>query len=72
MNDAGYGVVTLYHTMIAEISRDEFPGSHALSRRILNLPVHQDTDRDALGRMVDTLVATIRSMKSDEKNGKLQ
>ncbi|MBL0225528.1 MAG: DegT/DnrJ/EryC1/StrS aminotransferase family protein [Geobacteraceae bacterium] len=66
MNDAGYGVVTLYHTMIGQISHAEFPESHALSRRILNLPVHQDTDLAALGRMVETLVAEIRRMKSAE------
>jgi dTDP-4-amino-4,6-dideoxygalactose transaminase len=69
MNDAGYGVVTLYHTMIGQIPADEFPGAHALSRRILNLPVHQDTDREALERMVATLVATIRRMRTDGETG---
>jgi dTDP-4-amino-4,6-dideoxygalactose transaminase len=69
MNDAGYGVVTLYHTMIAQISREEFPGAHALSRRILNLPVHQDTNRAALGQMVETLVALIRGMRVDGETG---
>ena len=64
MNDAGYGVVTLYHTMIEPISRDEFPGAHALSRRILNLPVHQDTDGEELGHMVAALVGEIRRLRS--------
>ncbi len=42
MNAAGYGVVSLYHTLIAEISTAEFPESHELARTLLNLPVHQD------------------------------
>lgn len=65
MNDAGYGVVTLYHTMIEQVTREEFPESHVLAGRILNLPVHQDTGRGELEQMVETLVATIWRMKAD-------
>ena len=38
MNAAGFGVVSLYHTLIEQIPRDEFPESFELSRTILNLP----------------------------------
>jgi len=69
MNDAGYGVVTLYHTMIPQIDRDEFPAAHALARRILNLPVHQDADPEELERMVGSLVAGIRRLRSEGAAG---
>ncbi len=55
MNDAGYGVVSLYHTMIEQIASDTFPQSHWLSLRILNLPVHQDIEAEELEDMVACL-----------------
>lgn len=42
MNSAGFGVVSLYHTLISQISSAAFPTTHWLSRHIMNLPVHQD------------------------------
>ncbi len=56
MNSCGFGVVSLYHTLVETINRDTYSDSHWLSRRILNLPVHQDVDVGALALMVDTLV----------------
>jgi dTDP-4-amino-4,6-dideoxygalactose transaminase len=44
MNAMGYGVVSLYHTLVEGISSDFFPDSHWLSARIMNLPVHQDME----------------------------
>lgn len=55
MNAAGFGVVTLYHTMVAAISREEFPVSHELARTILNLPVHHEADEEGLARLVAEL-----------------
>jgi len=55
MNEAGYGVVSLYHTLIGQIEKDAFPAAHACSARILNLPVHQDIEEKTLVRMVDKL-----------------
>ena len=55
MNAAGFGVVSLYHTMIAPISPDEFPVSHELARTVMNLPVHQEASEQALRAMVDEL-----------------
>ena len=52
MNESGYGVVSLYHTLIQQIKAAEFSDSHWLSRRILNLPVHQDVSFKALEDMV--------------------
>jgi dTDP-4-amino-4,6-dideoxygalactose transaminase len=61
MNDAGFGVVSLYHTLIDEIVADTFPASHRLSRCILNLPVHQDVQSEDLEVMVEVLARVIDS-----------
>ena len=55
MNAAGFGVVSLYHTLIEQIPRDEFPASFELSRTILNLPVHQEADAESLAALVAEL-----------------
>lgn len=52
LNNSGYGVVSLYHTLIKQITKEDFPVSHHLSRQILNLPVHQDISADQLESMV--------------------
>ncbi len=65
MNEAGYGVVSLYHTLVDAIGRDDFPESHALARRILNLPVHQDVAPGALESMVERLADLASSLVRD-------
>lgn len=66
MNAAGYGVVSLYHTMVSSLRECDFPVSHRLSRHIMNLPVHQDVDAEALTRMADVLTEQIERM-SDQR-----
>ena len=61
MNAAGFGVVSLYHTLISEISSDCFPATAKLSRHILNLPVHQDASEEALEWMVRDLAGRVRN-----------
>lgn len=61
MNEAGFGVVSLYHTLIKEISPDAYPSSHKLSKHILNLPVHQDVSPKHLEAMVRVLADKINS-----------
>lgn len=56
MNEAGYGVVSLYHTLIEPLRSSEYQASLDLSRCILNLPVHQDVDKDRCGKMIQLLV----------------
>ena len=51
MNAEGFGMVSLYHTLIEEI-RGSFPEMVALSRAIINFPVHQDVDPDAIEALV--------------------
>ena len=60
MNALGYGVVSLYHTLIDQIRSEEFPEAHYLSRHMMNLPVHQDTDRQALGNLVECLTRLLK------------
>lgn len=64
MNAAGYGVVSLYHTLVDQIPREAFPDSALLSRLILNLPVHQDTDAAALDTLVEELGAVVTRLSS--------
>lgn len=55
LNARGFGVVTLYHTLVKAISEDDYPDSHWLAKRILNLPVHQDIAPGALDAMINEL-----------------
>ena len=63
MNGAGFGVVSLYHTMIDLIAEGEYPKSHLVAKRILNLPVHQDADPIQIKAMVTTLLEQINSLE---------
>lgn len=63
MNDAGFGVVSLYHTMIDLIAEGEYPKSHFVAKRILNLPVHQDADLIQIKAMVKTLLEKINLLE---------
>jgi dTDP-4-amino-4,6-dideoxygalactose transaminase len=66
MNAAGFGVVSLYHTLIPEISRDTYPESHALSRVILNLPLHDSASSTDLDRLIVALGDHIASSAGNE------
>lgn len=63
MNNAGFGVVTLYHTLIESISRKEYPDSYDLSEKILNLPVHQDIHEAELFMLVEYLKKSIKELE---------
>ena len=53
MNSEGFGMVSLYHTLIDEV-RSEFDDLMELSHQIINFPVHQDITLAALDEMVLT------------------
>lgn len=59
LNSLGYGVVSLYHTMVSSLDPAEFPESHWLARHILNLPVHQDINGEELENLVEALDSLI-------------
>jgi len=56
MNSAGYGVVSLYHTLIKELYKDEYVNSVNISKCILNLPIHQDINYIDNDRMILRLI----------------
>lgn len=56
MNEDGFGMVSLYHTLIDHV-RSDFGSMMDLSRRIINFPVHQDVEPDVL----DALVSSFQS-----------
>lgn len=60
MNAAGYGVVSLYHTLIKPLNNPEYSKSLELSSRILNLPVHQDVNTSLYEDMVELLIECCR------------
>jgi dTDP-4-amino-4,6-dideoxygalactose transaminase len=60
MNAAGFGVVSLYHTLIPQIPPAGFPAAGGVSRHILNLPVHQDAAEETLHAMVRELARCVR------------
>jgi len=62
MNAAGFGVVSLYHTMVEAIPRDDFPESFELARTIMNLPVHQQADEESLTALVAELDRLTREL----------
>lgn len=51
LNENGFGVVSLYHTMIKELQNEEYMLANNLGGKILNLPVHQDANEEALKEM---------------------
>jgi dTDP-4-amino-4,6-dideoxygalactose transaminase len=54
MNEMGFGIVSLYHTMITPpqaYEQTDWEKSKALSKTIVNLPVHQDADTQSLNLM---------------------
>lgn len=65
MNSYGYGVTSLYHTMIDPIRENQrFEASQKLSSRILNLPVHQDVDCDLYPDLVAQLARACTKNRS--------
>lgn len=50
MNADGFGMVSLYHTLVPELRADE--AMSELSRTIINFPVHQDLDPTAVPAML--------------------
>lgn len=59
LNAKGYGVTSLYHTLIEPLRKDEFIESLRVSSKILNLPVHQDVNNAFYDSMIDELIISI-------------
>ncbi|MFZ1865382.1 MAG: DegT/DnrJ/EryC1/StrS family aminotransferase [Polyangiales bacterium] len=59
MRARGVGVVALYHTLVDAIEAEAFPTSHEISRKILNLPIHQDVESEDVGIIAGALKRAI-------------
>jgi dTDP-4-amino-4,6-dideoxygalactose transaminase len=53
--EKGAPTTALYYRMIKEISPDQFPISHHVASEILNLPVHQDTEKEDINYVCDLI-----------------
>lgn len=62
MNESGYGVVSLYHTLIEPLQCSEYQASFDLSRCVMNLPVHQDVDIDRYSAMIRLLAELCKAV----------
>ena len=58
MNEKDFGIVSLYHKLIPEIDKS-FKIEHMMSKKILNLPVHQDISQTQLQSMIKFLFLLI-------------
>ncbi len=56
--------IALYYRLIEAITAEEFPASHALSKSILTLPIHQDTDQADLERLTDRLITILEELRA--------
>ena len=65
MNENGFGVVSLYHTLIEPLHKPEFCETLWLSKHILNLPVHQDVE---CSKYVDMMNLMMRYLKNTSDN----
>jgi dTDP-4-amino-4,6-dideoxygalactose transaminase len=55
LQEAGVPTSSLYHALIPQITRSEFPVSHKVSRTISNLPIHQTMTHADIDFMISTL-----------------
>ena len=61
MNALGFGLISLYHELIAEIDAS-FRAEREVSDRITNLPIHQDADPERVRAMIDALGVVTREI----------
>jgi dTDP-4-amino-4,6-dideoxygalactose transaminase len=61
MNEAGFGMVSLYHTMISNLDNSPFEAPHKLAPRIINFPIHQDIVLKDIDEMVYELKRIINA-----------
>ena len=67
MNEIGYQIVALYFRMIPQINCNEYPISYCISKKILNLPVHQDINDDDLIEMCSLLKKVVLEVYNGDK-----
>jgi dTDP-4-amino-4,6-dideoxygalactose transaminase len=60
--DNGIMPTALYHRLIPEITKKDFPVSHFLAENILNLPTHPDIDSKILSHYIEKLITIIKDV----------
>ena len=55
MNEKGFGMVSLYHTMIKELHYSRYELTNKVSEKIINFPVHQDVNYKNIQEMIIVL-----------------
>nr|WP_228532134.1 DegT/DnrJ/EryC1/StrS family aminotransferase [Micromonospora sp. ANENR4] len=65
MNREGYGMVSLYHTLIEHL-RDH-PTTARLARHIINFPVHQDVEPDDYPELVECFRRALNSAPGQDR-----
>jgi dTDP-4-amino-4,6-dideoxygalactose transaminase len=60
----GVPTIALYYRLISEIDKQQFPDSYEISDTILNLPIHQDTDRTDIDYLAKQLQLAIIDLKN--------
>jgi dTDP-4-amino-4,6-dideoxygalactose transaminase len=63
MNAEGYGMVSLYHTLIPELR--EIPEMMALATTVINFPVHQDMRADQREALVASFAASLAARSAE-------
>lgn len=61
MNEAGFGLISLYHGLIKPID-GSYRAEREVSDRITNLPIHQEADPREVARMIDVLAKLLREL----------
>lgn len=64
MNNEGYGMVSLYHTLIDDV-HENFPEMVALSKSIINFPVHQDVSALSLDGLAQSFIDALKLEPND-------
>lgn len=59
MNELGFGLVSLYHTMIDPLKNSTFESASYSSKKIINLPVHQECNTELLDEMAQCFRMTL-------------
>lgn len=67
LNEKGYGVVSLYHTMIKNLQNEKYNISNEIASKILNLPVHQDVEKEQIYQMCKYLKQLIKGWNYERK-----
>lgn len=64
MNRDGFGMVSLYHTLIGPV-RDGFRNLNSLASEITNFPVHQDVNESVLPAMAESFRRHLAASQTD-------